>query len=133
MQVSNHAVWINPIVSLTSADILRAEPSKRTDGSAAVNVVFTDAGATKMREDRKSTRLNSSHSQISYAVFCLKKKKLRQHVSLHAEPIADLDFKSIFLRLAYATVGIALPAEDLYRRLASIATAAHRTGIQPVV
>src|SRR5256886_13586335 len=28
--------------------------------------------------DRKSTRLNSSHSQISYAVFCLKKKK-RQH------------------------------------------------------
>src|SRR2546430_7188828 len=28
--------------------------------------------------DRKSTRLNSSHSQISYAVFCLKKKKTRQ-------------------------------------------------------
>src|SRR5688572_32555590 len=28
-----------------------------------------------MPEDRKSTRLNSSHSQISYAVFCLKKKK----------------------------------------------------------
>src|SRR2546427_9096449 len=28
-----------------------------------------------IREDRKSTRLNSSHSQISYAVFCLKKKK----------------------------------------------------------
>src|SRR2546430_8784201 len=31
--------------------------------------------------DRKSTRLNSSHSQISYAVFCLKKKKKKQ--SLH--------------------------------------------------
>src|SRR2546427_9293218 len=31
---------------------------------------FTEAG-----RDRKSTRLNSSHSQISYAVFCLKKKK----------------------------------------------------------
>src|SRR5256886_9892057 len=29
------------------------------------------------RRDRKSTRLNSSHSQISYAVFCLKKKKKR--------------------------------------------------------
>src|SRR2546430_10298078 len=28
-------------------------------------------------EDRKSTRLNSSHSQISYAVFCLKKKKMQ--------------------------------------------------------
>src|SRR3989337_3236687 len=29
-------------------------------------------------EDRKSTRLNSSHDSISYAVFCLKKKQLRQ-------------------------------------------------------
>src|SRR5688572_30932624 len=41
--------------------------------------------------DRKSTRLNSSHSQISYAVFCLKKKKTKtqrltqttEHMSLH--------------------------------------------------
>src|SRR5438309_6402234 len=31
--------------------------------------------------DRKSTRLNSSHSSISYAVFCLKKKKERQQLS----------------------------------------------------
>src|SRR2546421_899115 len=30
---------------------------------------------TLFRSDRKSTRLNSSHDQISYAVFCLKKKK----------------------------------------------------------
>src|SRR2546427_5031814 len=30
--------------------------------------------------DRKSTRLNSSHSQISYAVFCLKKKKTIEHI-----------------------------------------------------
>src|SRR2546430_3417482 len=30
--------------------------------------------------DRKSTRLNSSHSQISYAVFCLKKKKKRMQI-----------------------------------------------------
>src|SRR5205085_12346541 len=34
-----------------------------------------DARITYVEEDRKSTRLNSSHSQISYAVFCLKKKK----------------------------------------------------------
>src|SRR2546430_1198554 len=32
-------------------------------------------GKSEGRKDRKSTRLNSSHSQISYAVFCLKKKK----------------------------------------------------------
>src|SRR5689334_24210485 len=41
----------------------RAEPHRRADG-------------TRERvRDRKSTRLNSSHSSISYAVFCLKKKK----------------------------------------------------------
>src|SRR3712207_8246089 len=34
------------------------------------------------REDRKSTRLNSSHGNISYAVFCLKKKSNRQEVSI---------------------------------------------------
>src|SRR2546427_3127035 len=33
--------------------------------------------------DRKSTRLNSSHSQISYAVFCLKKKKNNQRTRAH--------------------------------------------------
>src|SRR5688572_31665104 len=31
------------------------------------------------KRDRKSTRLNSSHSQISYAVFCLKKKKKKKY------------------------------------------------------
>src|SRR5256886_7714290 len=35
----------------------------------------TEKNAVSHRADRKSTRLNSSHSQISYAVFCLKKKK----------------------------------------------------------
>src|SRR3712207_8221006 len=31
-------------------------------------------------EDRKSTRLNSSHANISYAVFCLKKKKYKRYI-----------------------------------------------------
>src|SRR5436309_4490441 len=35
------------------------------------------------REDRKSTRLNSSHVKISYAVFCLKKKKTRPEHKPH--------------------------------------------------
>src|SRR2546430_12141704 len=35
----------------------------------------------QLGEDRKSTRLNSSHSQISYAVFCLKKKKTHSETS----------------------------------------------------
>src|SRR5688572_31929479 len=38
-------------------------------------------GVGALRQDRKSTRLNSSHSQISYAVFCLKKKINTTHVS----------------------------------------------------
>src|SRR2546427_6944301 len=41
------------------------------------------------REDRKSTRLNSSHSQISYAVFCLKKKKDKIRTG-HATAIRDI-------------------------------------------
>src|SRR5688572_32515651 len=43
------------------------------------------------REDRKSTRLNSSHSQISYAVFCLKKKKTRMRgilITSYSDPAA---------------------------------------------
>src|SRR5256886_6821973 len=36
--------------------------------------------------DRKSTRLNSSHSQISYAVFCLKKKKRRDEAVIRPRP-----------------------------------------------
>src|SRR5690349_22153059 len=38
------------------------------------------SGEAEKRRDRKSTRLNSSHVEISYAVFCLKKKKSKQWV-----------------------------------------------------
>src|SRR5205085_7709099 len=44
-------------------------------GLAFLDTLFQDLGfAFRMLRDRKSTRLNSSHSQISYAVFCLKKQ-----------------------------------------------------------
>src|SRR5260221_5487891 len=39
------------------------------------------SAACRSREDRKSTRLNSSHTVISYAVFCLKKEKIRVNSS----------------------------------------------------
>src|SRR5437868_12150836 len=45
--------------------------------SIRLGVVDTEANAVA-RQDRKSTRLNSSHVSISYAVFCLKKKKKKQ-------------------------------------------------------
>src|SRR2546430_5466304 len=41
-----------------------------------IMVVVEGRGTTEIWTDRKSTRLNSSHSQISYAVFCLKKKNI---------------------------------------------------------
>src|SRR5205085_9853699 len=41
-------------------------------------LVRPDLGVFAVGLDRKSTRLNSSHSQISYAVFCLKKKKKKK-------------------------------------------------------
>src|SRR2546430_13341139 len=40
----------------------------------SVGIVLATQVASRAAIDRKSTRLNSSHSQISYAVFCLKKK-----------------------------------------------------------
>src|SRR5262245_62725801 len=52
--------------------------------------------------DRKSTRLNSSHLGISYAVFCLKKKKRAADevgIDPHAHGIPDDDHRSIFHRL----------------------------------
>src|SRR6266576_1723645 len=51
------------------ADSNNSEPSPRTIGTAIFASPRTAFG------DRKSTRLNSSHVEISYAVFCLKKKK----------------------------------------------------------
>src|SRR3712207_7345062 len=40
--------------------------------------------------DRKSTRLNSSHANISYAVFCLKKKKKKHKILLYIKQTANL-------------------------------------------
>src|SRR2546430_7002760 len=52
------------------------EDGADADGSRPFDVVLVRI--TDHHRDRKSTRLNSSHSQISYAVFCLK-KKIRLH------------------------------------------------------
>src|SRR5689334_23690462 len=50
------------------------------DRAAGVGQVVKRGEELRQVRDRKSTRLNSSHSSISYAVFCLKKKK-KQHRS----------------------------------------------------
>src|SRR5687768_18290868 len=45
-------------------------------------VLPSSSSSSPLSEDRKSTRLNSSHGYISYAVFCLKKKTLYLHDAL---------------------------------------------------
>src|SRR2546427_5905310 len=70
---SHHPVRVGRAFESRAADDLAAglfdDEKAVTPGIRAAPL----AGGTT--QDRKSTRLNSSHSQISYAVFCLKKKK----------------------------------------------------------
>src|SRR5438876_4368406 len=55
----------------TQDEILMAKHSREI----FEEIILTAGGEVLSRLDRKSTRLNSSHPSISYAVFCLKKKK----------------------------------------------------------
>src|SRR2546430_3034201 len=55
--------------------------------------------------DRKSTRLNSSHSQISYAVFCLKKKKKRHELCSQRHSLRDLATLGGAVQLSEERVG----------------------------
>src|SRR3712207_8395510 len=52
------------------------DPELVRGGPHAHVVLARPVGDLPVRADRKSTRLNSSHANISYAVFCLKKKKI---------------------------------------------------------
>src|SRR3712207_7585510 len=72
------------VVASTSAESITAQPLSPVirqevepgQGEAVLAVVLRNLGfADATSIDRKSTRLNSSHANISYAVFCLKKKK----------------------------------------------------------
>src|SRR5260221_6058212 len=57
---------------------LRCLLVEHDDGLVLIDTGIGNKEDDKFREDRKSTRLNSSHTVISYAVFCLKKKKNTQ-------------------------------------------------------
>src|SRR2546430_5779766 len=84
----------------------------------------SQASVSIASQDRKSTRLNSSHSQISYAVFCLKKKNRRTptvSANLLAmadpQPIILLDRVTKIYRMGdvevHALRGISLSLEDV--------------------
>src|SRR5689334_23385945 len=82
--ISNEIIWWSALIPPINGHLLFADHDERTVIMGKNPIVAktannptpgfdtTQPGATG---DRKSTRLNSSHSSISYAVFCLKKKK----------------------------------------------------------
>src|SRR3989449_1543356 len=60
--------------------VLFVQPKNWVQSLSVVHVSMSrEQGAGGRWQDRKSTRLNSSHGYISYAVFCLKKKKKNYH------------------------------------------------------
>src|SRR5258708_32013426 len=63
-----------PIYPIPVAVLARLAVDRTYQGRGLGRALFRDAG----RRDRKSTRLNSSHQIISYAVFCLKKKTTKR-------------------------------------------------------
>src|SRR2546430_11529670 len=77
----------------------RAPRVRRTHGIQAVR--HQSQITLQLPRDRKSTRLNSSHSQISYAVFCLKKKKSPSwltDLSVHSHPIREMSSYALLSR-----------------------------------
>src|SRR2546427_1017542 len=78
-----------PYTTLFRSRILHGHLEERATGRIHRRVaqlvgVHLPQALVALNQDRKSTRLNSSHSQISYAVFCLKKKKKKE--KRHNEP-----------------------------------------------
>src|SRR5688572_32121462 len=73
--VESGTINLKKVLSFERPKVHDASMSFRSTCSKAVANGWTAKGRLyKIEADRKSTRLNSSHSQISYAVFCLKKK-----------------------------------------------------------
>src|SRR2546430_13755795 len=80
--------WSSDVCSsdLLLTQLVRANPEQSTISLSFVTgkPVLRLYERFGFKVDRKSTRLNSSHSQISYAVFCLKKKNSIEHSSKEA-------------------------------------------------
>src|SRR5690606_39763543 len=79
---------------LSGASMTTLDPGFGNTASCRSEITYIDGAAGILRyrgypiqelakQDRKSTRLNSSHVKISYAVFCLKKKKITQSNATH--------------------------------------------------
>src|SRR3712207_6913121 len=77
--VARYARAVAAAAGLSEADQARVHTAGMLHdiGKASFDdALLTSAGPLSEHQDRKSTRLNSSHANISYAVFCLKKKQV---------------------------------------------------------
>src|SRR2546422_7088739 len=72
------------IVGPVTEDIRKELNLRSAEGVAVFEVIGDSLAELAGIKDRKSTRLNSSHGYISYAVFCLKKKKIHERFE-HAD------------------------------------------------
>src|SRR5687768_18341566 len=79
--IEGHLEKLNCLMTFTSVVIRQSEIIKDTCLSAPIVFSFKESQCNSEQADRKSTRLNSSHGYISYAVFCLKKKKKKNKIN----------------------------------------------------
>src|SRR3712207_8116570 len=70
--VAHHVVWLDQVGNPALHE--RSHGVVESHHPVAVALFLRPSGPMLVLRDRKSTRLNSSHANISYAVFCLKKK-----------------------------------------------------------
>src|SRR5699024_11232833 len=93
MKKADFVVLMTPLTPETTGLITKREFSLMKDSAIFINMsrgqtiiekdLIEVLKAGKIRGDRKSTRLKSSHVSITYAVFCLKKKKMLNSTNLY--------------------------------------------------
>src|SRR5690554_7634136 len=71
---TGQAQWQFHAIEISEFEQVQAAVQKAVEQFGAPELAINSAGVLINKADRKSTRLNSSHVRISYAVFCLKKK-----------------------------------------------------------
>src|SRR5258708_17507483 len=77
--------WVNMENQKSKSGLTLAKLQSMVRSMKLIGMTANGTGRLYLKEDRKSTRLNSSHQIISYAVFCLKKKNVQRLQTTSAE------------------------------------------------
>src|SRR3712207_7951640 len=103
--------------------------SRRAAGAACRSPTDRRLRRRRLRRDRKSTRLNSSHANISYAVFCLKKKKTNIRTTIvkytTITSILYINFYQVSYNVAYYSTSNACLVFVLYGDTILLYSASH--------